>query len=418
MNLDRRHWVTIVLVGLVGQLAWTVENMYLNVFIFETITDDSTVIALAVAASAVTAAVTTILVGPWSDRLGRRRPFISGGYVLWGLATAAFGLLAVGGPIGLSVGAAIVAVIALDCVMTVFGSSANDAAYQSWVTDVTTPSQRGRVDSVVQTLPLVSMLVVFVLLDPLTKQGHWMAFFGIVGAVVAIVGVAAHFLVRDRAVPSPHQESYAAAVGHGLRPAAVRENPLLYLVLGIWALWGISTQVFMPFLLIYLNHYLRLDAYALVLGGALIIASIATMAGGRLIDRVGKGHVVLPVMALYLVGLLVFALLRGTIPVLLGGAVVLTGMLLTAAALAAITRDQTPVDRVGQVQGVRMLLTIMVPMVIGPFIGSAVIKSNNETFTDLGVTRIVPTPAIFVAAAVVLVLALAPAALLRRRLPR
>lgn len=28
MDLDRRQWLTIVLVGLVGQLAWTVENMY------------------------------------------------------------------------------------------------------------------------------------------------------------------------------------------------------------------------------------------------------------------------------------------------------------------------------------------------------------------------------------------------------
>lgn len=418
MQLDRRHWVTIVLVGLVGQLAWTVENMYLNVFIFETITDDSAVIATTVAASAITAALTTILVGPWSDRLGRRRPFISGGYALWGLATAGFGLIAVGGPLGLSVGAAIVAVIVLDCVMTVFGSSANDAAYQSWVTDVTTPADRGRVDSVVQTLPLLSMLVVFVLLDPLTKNGQWLAFFGIVGAVVTLVGIAAHVLVRDRAVPTPQGESYAASVLHGLRPAAVRERPLLYLTLGTWALWAISTQVFMPFLLIYLNHYLRLDAYALVLGGALILASIATMLGGRLIDRVGKGHIVLPVMALYLVGLLVFAMMRGTIPVLLGGAVVLSGMLLTAAALAAITRDQTPPDRVGQVQGVRMLLTVMVPMVIGPFLGAAVIKSNNETYVDLGVTRTVPTPAIFLAAAVVLLVALVPAAALRRKLPR
>ena len=131
--------------------------MYLNVFIFETITANPTVIATVFAASAVTAGVTTILNGPWSDRLGRRRPFISGGYVLWGLTTAAFGLLAVGGPLGLSVGAAIIAVIILDCVMTFFGSSANDAAYQAWVTDVTRrrprPGGRRRAGP-----PLLSML--------------------------------------------------------------------------------------------------------------------------------------------------------------------------------------------------------------------------------------------------------------------
>ena len=58
----------------------------------------------------------------------------------------------------------------------------------------------------------------------------------------------------------------------------------------------------------------------------------------------------------------------------------------------------------------------MVPMVVGPFIGAAVIASNNETYTDLGVTRVVPTPAIFLAAALVLLLAVVPALRLRTRL--
>lgn len=416
MRLDRRLWSTIVLVGLVGQLAWTVENMYLNVFIYETITDNPAVIATVVAASAITAALTTLFIGPLSDRLGRRRPFISGGYLLWGLATAAFGLIAAGGPLGLSVGAAIVAVIALDCVMTFFGSTANDAAYQAWVTDVTTPAVRGRVDAVLQTLPLIAMLLVFVALDPLTKDGQWLTFFAVVGVIVTVVGVAAHTLVRDVAAPSPPGESYAASVVRGIRPSAVRANPLLYLTLATWALWGISTQVFMPYLLIYLEHYLHLDAYALVLGGALIIASAITILSGRLIDRFGKARVLIPTLLLYAVGLLLFAPARGTVPTLLAGAVVLTGLMLTAAALAAITRDRTPADRAGQVQGVRMLLVVMLPMVTGPFLGAAIIAGNDATYTDLGTARTVPTPAIFVAAAVVVALALIPALRLRRAL--
>ena len=43
--LGARAWATVVLVGLVGQLAWTIENMYLNVFVYNTITTDPTVIA-------------------------------------------------------------------------------------------------------------------------------------------------------------------------------------------------------------------------------------------------------------------------------------------------------------------------------------------------------------------------------------
>lgn len=44
-------------------------------------------------------------------------------------------------------------------------------------------------------LPLLSMLVVFALLDGMTQQGHWKLFFGIIGAVVlAVVLVSAAVL--------------------------------------------------------------------------------------------------------------------------------------------------------------------------------------------------------------------------------
>lgn len=51
-----------MLLGLVGQLAWTVENMYLNVFVYETISDDPQVLAVLVAASALTATLATLVV--------------------------------------------------------------------------------------------------------------------------------------------------------------------------------------------------------------------------------------------------------------------------------------------------------------------------------------------------------------------
>lgn len=44
-----------VLLGLTGELAWTIENMYLNVCVYNTITDDPTVLATLVVASAAAA---------------------------------------------------------------------------------------------------------------------------------------------------------------------------------------------------------------------------------------------------------------------------------------------------------------------------------------------------------------------------
>ena len=75
-------WLSIVLVGLFGQFAWTIENMYFNVFLYNTISTDPGYIAAMVAWSAAVATLTTLLMGALSDRVGRRKIFIVLGYVL------------------------------------------------------------------------------------------------------------------------------------------------------------------------------------------------------------------------------------------------------------------------------------------------------------------------------------------------
>ena len=40
VKLGKRKWASIILVGLVGQFAWTIENMYFNVYLYNTISTD------------------------------------------------------------------------------------------------------------------------------------------------------------------------------------------------------------------------------------------------------------------------------------------------------------------------------------------------------------------------------------------
>ena len=62
-----------------------------------------------------------------------------------------------------------------------------------------------------------------------------------------------------------------------------------------------------------------------------------------------------------------------------------------------------------------MIFTVMLPMVVGSNIGAAVIKGSDLTYVEMGVTKTVPTPAIFLAAAVVLLLILIPIIALKKR---
>ncbi|TRY18142.1 MFS transporter [Tessaracoccus rhinocerotis] len=417
-RVGRRLWFWVAVLGLTGQLAWTIENMYLNVFVHDTITDNPAVLAALVAASALAATVATLLAGAWSDRTGRRREFIAVGYVAWGLTTAAFGLVDVETAAALAPGVdavvlAVVGIIVLDCVMSVLGATANDAAFNAWVTDSTDEHNRGKVDGVLATMPLLAMLVVFGALDPLTQGGRWLTFFSIIGGVTALVGMLAWFGLREPARPRPGG-SYLSSVLHGLRPATMRANPQLYITLAAWAVLGTSTQVFLPFLIIYVQRYLRIDGYPIVLAVTLLTASVVSVVGGRVLDKAGPQRGILPVAALYAVGLLLMFPARGMVSVTLAGTVMMSGFMLGVAAVSATVRNLTPPDRAGQVQGLRMVFAILIPMVVGPFIGAAVISGAAETYVDLGVVKQVPTPWIFPAAAVVVAFIVVPAFFLRR----
>ena len=130
-----KFWLALVIFCLTGQVAWTVENMYFNVFIYKMFHASASAISAMVAASAVAATVTTLLIGALSDKLGKRKIFICGGYIAWGLSIWSFSLLRLDVISGLfpnvasaaSVGVALT--IIMDCVMTFFGSSANDACF-------------------------------------------------------------------------------------------------------------------------------------------------------------------------------------------------------------------------------------------------------------------------------------------------
>ena len=411
-----RSWLVVIVVGLVGQLAWTVENMYLNVFVYDTISTDPTVIAILVASSAIAATLATMLIGAASDRVRRRKPFIAVGYILWGATTAMFGFVQPEGGVDAAqaVGFAVVAIVALDCIMSFFGSGANDAAFNAWVTESTVPGNRGRVDGVLAIMPLMGMLIVFGALDGLTQDGQWKLFFSIVGGATAVVGVIAFFLVREPAETRTPPDGYFGAVINGLKLRTVRENPRLYILLAAWAVIGTSTQVFIPYLIIYIQKYLRIDGYAIVLASVLILAAVISVLGGRLIDRIGKTAAILPAVAFMIVGLVGMFFVRGMLPVIVFGTIMMGGFMLSTASLSASVRDVTPADRVGMVQGLRMIAMVLIPMVAGPFIGSAVIIGADETYVDLGVVKQVPTPWIFIAAAIVAVFVVVPVLALRK----
>ena len=92
----------------------------------------------------------------------------------------------------------------------------------------------------------------------------------------------------------------------------------------------------------------------------------------------------------------------------------MTGYLISTSVLSSLVRDYTPKGKEGEIQGVRMIFQVMIPMIIGPFLGSSIIKGSNLTYIELGVVKSVPTPNVFLLASVITLFSLLPLIVLKR----
>ena len=411
----KKFWLALVIFSLVGQVAWVVENMYFNVFIYKMFNASASDISFMVGASAVAAALTTIVIGSLSDRIGRRKIFMCLGYVLWGVSIIAFAFVkldVISGIFGAAANAAAVAVtvvIILDCVMTFFGSTANDAAYNAWLTDMTDETNRGRAEGVNSMMPLVAILVVFggFMGFDLDKPQSWTAIYFIIGGTVLAIGVLGFFIVEEAPAKKPDELGFFGTMIYGFRPGIVKENPRLYLTLLGFIIFNISIQIFMPYLIIYYEKSLGMANYVLIMAPAIIAAALATVLFGKLIDRYGFFKTLFPSLGMLMLGYVLLILFPGviktegiatTIPVFIGSMLMLSGFLTGMAVFGAKIRNETPERMAGRFQGLRIIAQVLVPGVVGPAIGAAVLKNAPTVTNSDGTTSFLPSNAVFIAA--------------------
>ena len=413
-----RKWLSFIIAGFVGQLAWAIENNYFNLYVFDC-TKDYTFIPIMVAASAAAATITTLLMGALSDRIGKRKAFISFGYILWGISIILFAFLDPNSNLSIVTGSAMAAgtmIVVMDCVMTFFGSTANDASFNAYVTDKTQERNRGKVESVLSILPLIAMIAVVGLDGALTAEGkrNWLVFFLVIGGLTTIVGIISIFLLPKDEIQPNKEEPYIKNIFYGFRPSVVKNNPILYLVLTTFMIFSIGIQVFMPYLMVYIDQVLEIKDlnFTITLGVVLILASIITVVFGLFMDKIGKNKIMIPAIAVTVAGAVGMFFVSKSFAmggVMIAGTIMMTGYMIGTAVLGAKVRDYTPENEVGLFQGVRMIFIVLIPMVTGPYIGRGVSYINAQTYVnEYNQTVIQPNAFIFLFAGLVICLAIIP----------
>ena len=155
--------------------------------------------------------------------------------------------------------------------------------------------------------------------------------------------------------------------------------------------------------------------YSLVFGLAILLGALVNLYLTRLSDRMDKTVLLYAGALIFAAGLFGMYFAKGmekiTTVILFGifGFVMICGYIFISALCGSTLRDYTPSGEVGKLQGVRMIFSVLIPMIIGPMIGNAINAAKNIPLPDMDsadtmTTMYIPAPEIFLAGGILTLL--------------
>ncbi len=416
--LTQKTWGMLMLLGLVGQLAWAVENQFFNTFMYDKITPDPRAVSWMVATTAVVSTLTTIFMGTLSDRTrsrwGKRRPYILVGYIAWGIVTALFPLAAKFQPIAMGIFVAIL----FDSILTFFGATANDGALSAYVTDVTTDANRGRIVGSLEIMKWIAFLVIYGGAGFIIAAVGYYWFFYIIGGITAIIGLVCTPFLSEEAETEPPKGTYWRQIASTFQFSSLKENGDFFKIMIALTLFMLGINVFFSYLMIYLQHYVRLSMVesSIVVGICILVGGIgASYPIGLLVDRWGRRPVAILSVFLEAIGLIVFSMGKNLPLLILGGILWLAPFAAWTISTTTWTRDLFPEEKRGQFAGYYILFNVAFTMIPGSLIGGWLASTYGLATVLDGKPGYIPTPLLFQVAGVMVLLAVIPLLTIRNK---
>jgi len=405
-KIPRKVLFAVILINFAGQIAWAVENQYYNVFMYNVIAPVPLYISILVAVTTIVGTIAAIIMGSYSDVKAKRKTIIFVSFIFWGITTAMFPLAAFFRPIIL----AVLIAILFDSIMTFFGSTAMNAGFNAYVTDVTTEENRGKVMGIVQVMFIIALLITYGISGFFIQVYGYFAYFYIVGIVVGSIGIIGAFLIEDSEDLKPLNISIYVHIKNTFKGGVLKDHKDYIKLLVSVAVLETGFYVFFPFLLIYLEHYvgLSLSMASILIFIALLVSMMLGYPFGILADRVGRKKMAIASALMMGFFLLIFAFVLDVFLLVILGTCWFTFYFAWTIATLTWIKDLYPEESRGQFSGYWNLFNATIPMVIGVFFGGWLALQYGIPIERGGITGTVPTPLIFIVGAIIVLFSIIP----------
>lgn len=416
-----RMWLLVWGLGLAGQICWNMENQWFNTFVYAKIGKNPSIITGMLIFSAAATTFATFFFGTWADRTGKRRRFISIGYILWGIFTIAFGLTEFISK-DLYVFAGIMVVVA-DTVMSFFGSMGNDAGFNTWTNDIMTDKNRGQIGAALATQPVLGTILGTVVGGLLVGENdNYMRLFLVMGIFVIGFGIISLFSMNEADDVEPSvRGSFAKqffSVFNFRKFFELKE--LVWVNIGV-AVFFIGFNVYFAYMGNYIIYYLgyTADMMGIIEAVPLVLAMLSAIPISMLINKNKHIPVTFAAIIINIIGLLVVGPVKKesidtssifNLRLWLGIFLVGVGYVAILQTTKVWTKQLYPKDSKGQFEGIWILFFVLIPMIGGSLIGEAVVKTGGEQFlnTVSGQTEYIPNGNIFFVGAAIVLLSAVP----------
>lgn len=415
-GISTKNWIWIWILSLAGQLCWSIENQSFSNYAFHN-TGDPRVITWMVALSALATTIASFLFGTLSDRAGTRKKFINIGFILWGVFTIIFGLADFLPKNQITVFA--VYVIAMDALMSFCGSIGYCAGVNAWFTDISNTTNRGQVSTITTAMVIIANVICGVGAGLIIDNAGFMPLFVGMGILVIIVGILTMFFLNDSPSLKPEitYPSFWKQFWSAFNFKETFKNHQLVWVLITLCVYTIGFNIFMSYGTIYFVYSLQiasgveltyfisgvLQAIGMTLGVLISIFAIKPINKGR------SYEITLIAVIISVISLILLSYAKSLVGIGLCVFGVALGYVLSLQATTAWYKNLCPEGKRGQLEGVRSVFYVLIPMFIGPLIAQLIIGSQGQSVTtSTGLVRQVPTGSLFLIAGIWTLLTLIP----------